>query len=80
MQVNVFEAKTDFSKLIRLIESGREESVTVARNGRPVVKIVPYESTPVSNRIGIAKGKFTVPDDFDAGNEEIAAMLTGGGV
>ncbi len=45
MQVNVFEAKTDFSKLIRLIESGREESVTVARNGRPVVKIVPYEST-----------------------------------
>ncbi|MCR4721621.1 MAG: type II toxin-antitoxin system prevent-host-death family antitoxin [Lachnospiraceae bacterium] len=80
MQVNVFEAKTEFSKLIRLIESGREESVTVARNGRPVVKIVPYESTPVSNRIGIAKGKFTVPDDFDAGNEEIAAMLTGGGV
>ena len=77
MQVNVFEAKTDFSKLIRLIESGREEFITVARNGRPVVKIVPIESTPVSKRIGIAKGKFEVPEDFDAGNDEIAAMLMG---
>ena len=78
MQVNVFKAKTDFSKLIRLIESGREEFITVARNGRPVVKIVPVESTPVSKRIGIAKGKFEVPEDFDAGNDEIAAMLMGG--
>jgi len=78
MQVNVFEAKTEFSKLIRLVESRREEFITVARNGKPVAKIVPYESAPVSKRIGIAKGKFTVPDDFDAGNEEIAAMLTGG--
>ena len=78
MQVNVFEAKTEFSKLIRLVESRREESITVARNGRPVAKIVPYESAPVSKRIGIAKGKFTVPDDFDAGNDEIVAMLMGG--
>ena len=78
MQVNVFEAEAEFSKLIRLVESRREESITVARNGRPVARIVPYESAPVSKRIGIAKGKFTVPDDFDAGNEEIAAMLMGG--
>ncbi len=78
MQVNVFEAKTDFSKLVRLIESGREEAITVARNGKPVVKIVPVENIPVTKRIGIAKGKFSVPDDFDAGNEEIAALFTGG--
>lgn len=78
MQVNVFEAKTEFSKLIRLVESRREESITVARNGKPVALIIPYESAPVSKRIGIAKGKFTVPDDFDAGSEEIAAMLMGG--
>ena len=78
MQVNVFEAKTEFSKLIRLIETKREESITVARNGKPVVKIVPVESVSVDKRIGVARGKFTVPDDFDAGSEEIAAMLTGG--
>ena len=77
MQVGIFEAKTDFSRLIRLVESKREESITVARNGRPVAKIVPYDNAPVSKRIGVAKGKFEVPDDFDAGNEEIAAMLMG---
>lgn len=80
MQVGVFEAKTDFSRLIRLVESKREESITVTRNGRPVAKIVPYDNAPVSKRIGVAKGKFEVPDDFDAGNEEIAALLMGGEV
>ena len=78
MQVNILEAKTEFSKLIRLLETNREDSITVARNGKPVVRIVPIDSPPVSNRIGVAKGKFTVPDDFDAGNEEIAAMFMGG--
>jgi len=78
MVVNVFEAKTQLSRLLRLIELGRESSVIIARNGRPVARIVPLKSTPVSNRIGVARGKFTVPDDFDAANEEIASLMTGG--
>ena len=78
MQVNVFEAKTEFSKLIRLIETNREDEIRVARNGRPVVKIIAIEKKPVSKRIGIAKGKFTMPDDFDADNEYIASLFTGG--
>ena len=78
MQVNILEAKTDFSRLVRLVETKREEYITVARNGKPVVKIVPVDSPPVTRRIGVAKGKFEVPDDFDADNEEIAALLTGG--
>ena len=78
LQVNVLEAKTDFSKLIRMLESGRENAITVARNGRPVVKITLVDETPVSRRIGVAKGKFKAPDDFDAAGEEAAAMLTEG--
>ena len=78
MQVNVLEAKTDFSKLIRLLESGKEDSIKVTRNGKPVVKIVLIDQAPVSRRIGIAKGKFKAPDDFDAAGEEAAAMLMGG--
>ena len=78
MQVNVLEAKTDFSKLIRLLESGKEDSITVTRNGKPVVKIVLIDQAPVSRRIGIAKGKFKAPDDFDAADEEAAAMLMEG--
>ena len=39
-----------------------------------------YPETPISKRIGIARGKFSDPEDFDAYDEEIAAMLTGGGL
>ena len=78
MQVNVLEAKTDFSKLIRILESGREKSITVARNGKPVVKITLVDQPAISRRIGIAKGKFKAPADFDANNEEAAAMLMEG--
>ena len=78
LQVNVLEAKTEFSKLIRLLESKREDSIIVARNGKPVVRMTLIHDTPVSNRIGIAKGRFTIQGDFDADNEEIANLLTGG--
>ena len=78
MQVNILEAKTDFSKLIRLLESRKEDSITVARNGKPVAKITLVHETPVANRIGIAKGKFKSPVDLDVDNAEIAEALAGG--
>jgi len=79
-QVNILEAKTDFSKLIRLLETGREDYITVARNGRPVVKMTLVNEVPVSNRIGAAKGKFCVHGDFDADDQAIADMLSGGAI
>lgn len=80
MQVNILEAKTDFSKLIRLLETKKEDFITVARNGKPVAKITLINETPVSRRIGVAKGKFTVKGDFDADNQALSDMLTGGGL
>ncbi len=78
MQVNVLQAKTDFSKLIHLLETGKEKSITVARNGTPVAKITLIDKKPVSKRIGIVKGKFNAPVEFDATNDEAAAMLMEG--
>ena len=78
LQVSVREAKADLSKLIRLVENKREDEVQIARNGRPIVKIVLIQPIPASKRSGIAEGKFLVPDDLDAGSEEIAASLMGG--
>ena len=57
MQVNIFDAKTDLSKLIKMLENKEEESITIARNGRPVAKLIPFVDDAVSKRIGIAKGK-----------------------
>lgn len=80
MQVNILQAKTNFSKLIRILESKREDTIVVSRYGKPVAKIILYDNAPVSKRIGVAKGKFKSPVDFDKDNAEIAGMLSGGTV
>lgn len=77
MQVNILEAKTNLSNLVRLIETGKEEHIIIARYGKPVVKMVIYNDAPVSKRIGIAKGKLKSPEDLDQYNNEIAEMFGG---
>lgn len=77
MQVNILEAKTELSKLIRLIESGKEDQIIIARYGRPVVKMTVYNDTPASKRIGIAKGRLKSPNDLDRDNGEIAQLFGG---
>lgn len=77
MQVNILEAKTELSKLIRLIESGKEDQIIIARYGRPVVKMTVYNDTPASKRIGIAKGRLKSPDDLDRDNGAIAQLFGG---
>ena len=44
----VHAAKTEFSKILRLVEAGQE--ITVARGAHPVAKIVPIASPKVPNR------------------------------
>ena len=78
MQVSVREAKADLSKLIRLIENKTEDEIRIARNGQPIVKIILIQPSPPTKRIGVAEGKFIIPDDLDAGSDEIAASLLGG--
>ena len=41
MTVNMHEAKTNFSKLAKLVETG--EQVLVARDGKVIMKLVPLE-------------------------------------
>ena len=77
MQVNILEAKTNFSNLIRLIETGKEESIIIARYGKPVAKMEAYHAVPASKRIGIAKGKIKSPKDLDQFNEEISDLFGG---
>ena len=77
MQVNILEAKTNLSNLVRKVETGEEESVIIARYGKPIVKLIMYNAGPVDKRIGIAKGKLTSPDDLDKHNEEVAEMFEG---
>ena len=77
MQVNILEAKTKLSSLVRMVETGQDDMVVIARYGKPVAMITVFNDTPVSKRIGIAKGRLKTPVDLDQDNEEIAAMFGG---
>ena len=80
MEVNVIQAKTDLSKLLHLLETKQEDSITVSRYGKPIARIVPYNDIPVSNRIGILKDQPYISmsqEEFDRNNDEIAMLLTG---
>jgi prevent-host-death family protein len=75
--VNMLEAKSNLSRLVEAVESGAEKEIVIARNGRPAARLVPIRPHVKGKRIGIAKGKFKVPDTIDADNAVIEKMLTG---
>ncbi len=79
--VNVHEAKTHLSRLLDRAAKG--ETITIAKAGKPVAKLVPIEETPIdtSRRFGFMRGQMKIPDDFDTmGQAEIEAMVYGEGV
>ena len=75
--VNMLKAKTDLSKLVKLLETGQEEVIYIARNGAPVVQLTLVPKKDVCKRIGVARGKFRVPDDFDTWDKEVEDMFGG---
>lgn len=69
---NIHETKTHLSKLVSRVERGEE--ITISRAGKPVAKLVPYLGEWVRTP-GILKGKIRMAADFDAHDEEIAALF-----
>ena len=78
IKVNMLEAKTNLTKLVKLLESKEEDEILICRNNEPVAKILRYER-PKNKRIGIAKGFFGSLDldEFNSMNEEIAKEFYG---
>ncbi len=76
--VNMLEAKSNLSRLVESLESGAEQEIIIARNGKPAARLVPIgKATPVSKRIGVAKGKFVTPAPDPELDAEIAALFNG---
>lgn len=75
----MLEAKSSLSRLVEAVESGAEQEIVIARNGRPAARLVPLSTRPAAARIGVAKGLIEVPDDIDAHNPEVAALFGGAG-
>lgn len=64
MEVNIHEAKTNFSKLLQRVALGEE--ITIAKAGVPVARLVPIQNKPATRPLGLYRGQIWVGDDFDA--------------
>lgn len=73
--VNIHDAKTNLSKLIEKVLAG--EDVTIAKAGKPVVKLVEYKKKVILRKPGLLKGKIWISDDFDDEDEVINKMFYG---
>ena len=65
-QYNIFEAKTNLSKIIKMLEDKIEDVIYIARDGKAVAQItlIPNKKRTYK-RTGAAKGKLDVPENFD---------------
>lgn len=62
--VNIFKAKSDLSRLVEAVESGKETEIIIARNGKPAARLVPIKAAarPVQ-RIGVISVAGDIPPD-----------------
>ncbi len=75
-QVNIYEAKSTLSKLLAQVEAGDE--VVIARNGKPVARLVPLPRSPVCRMPGGWKGKVWISPDFDEPDPDLEALFYDG--
>jgi prevent-host-death family protein len=61
--VGVHEAKTHLSRLLEDVAAGEE--VVITRRGEVVASLVPARPTS-ARQLGVDRGRFKVPEDFDA--------------
>jgi len=61
--INVYEAKTQLSKLLDRAAGGEE--IILGKSGKPLARLIPYREKRSSRRPGRLAGKIDIADDFD---------------
>jgi len=74
MIVNISEAKANLSKLVEMAYHGHK--IVIAKNNLPLVDLVAHQPEG-QRKLGLLAGKLTVPEDFDAPDEDIEALFYG---
>lgn len=70
---NIHEAKSQLSKLIALALAGEE--IVIAKAGKPLVKLIPYQEDKQPRTPGGWEGKVVMSNDFD---DELPANILAG--
>ena len=73
--VNMHEAKTKLSSLVE--EALRGEEVVIARAGKPLVRLVPFQPEKKPRKPGRLKGKIKLASDFDLTPGEVIDAFEG---
>ena len=73
--LNLYEAKTQLSKLVERAAAGEE--IVIAKAGKPMARLVPLEACrPRKLREpGLLKGKIWIAEDFDEWPADILALF-----
>ena len=76
-QVEYEEFKEKLPEFMGKVQFADEYQVIIAQHGVPLAKLVSYYNSPSGRvKIGVAEGKFIIPDDFDTMmSDEIAEMF-----
>jgi prevent-host-death family protein len=61
-EVGVHHAKTHLSRLLKRVAMGEE--IVITSSGEPVARLVPIDK-PRTRILGIDRGVFVIPDDFN---------------
>lgn len=74
-QINIYDAKRHFSRLIQDAAAGEE--IVIAKSGRPIAKLVPYQPPVAARQPGAWRGRVRIIPDFDKLPGELEAAFRG---
>jgi prevent-host-death family protein len=66
--INIHDAKTHLSRIVDEVAAGAE--VIIAKAGKPMARLIPIAPPVKQKRLGLLKGRISVPDDFNAPLDE----------
>jgi len=72
-QVNIHQAKTNLSKLIKKVVNGEE--VIIAKGNIPIAKLVSLKSPNPKRKLGTARGSLRISPDFDLPLEDFGEYI-----
>lgn len=73
--INIYEAKTHLSRLLEQVALGEE--IVIARAGKPLAKLVPYQVEDCPREPGYWRGQVRIAEDFDRLPEALAMAFRG---
>jgi prevent-host-death family protein len=74
--INIHSAKTHLSRLVAEVAAGEE--IVIAKAGKPVARLVPFEPRREPRQPGLFKGQIWISEDFEEPlPEEIMAAFRG---